>query len=144
MVAMCISSTSIQPTTGPYHLDGIPDDWQYQYFGAQNPEGAADQDPDADGQDDLMEFLARTIPTNSSSRLMFSISLLAGTGELEFTLFPGWTDRNYRIEWSTLAAPIQWFAADGEWTDQGNQLWKMLMPMPESDRRFYRLAVETQ
>jgi hypothetical protein len=128
--------------TGPYSLDGIPDAWQYQYFGAQNPAGAADQDPDADGQNNTMEFLARTIPTDSQSRLVLVISRLPNSGELEFSLFPGWSDRNYRLEQSTLTPPIGWQPSGGEWTDQGDGYWTMQIPNPETSRQFYRLAVE--
>jgi N-acetylneuraminic acid mutarotase len=130
--------------TGPYRLDGIPDDWQYQYFGEQNPDGAADQDPDADGQDNRMEFLARTVPTDPASRLVFTISWIEDSHELEFALFPGWPDRNYRLEWSSLETPIRWFQKEGAWVDQGNQPWKMRMPMTGSSRCFYRLAVDAK
>lgn len=128
--------------TGPYSLDGIPDDWQYQYFGEQNPEGGASQDPDGDGQDNLMEFLSKTIPTDSSSRLMFSISRLTTTDELQFTLFPAWDERHYRIEESSLSQPVQWFPMTGEWTDLGNRFWRLIKPRPLDNRRFYRLAIE--
>ena len=129
---------------GPYRLDGIPDDWQHQYFGAQNPAGAADQDPDGDGQDNMMEYLARTIPIDSSSRLVFSISYSAVAHELEFSVIPAWNDRIYRIDWSDLTSPVHWFPLDGEWVDEGGQRWSMIQSMPHSDRRFYRLAVTTK
>ncbi len=127
--------------TGPYSMDGIPDDWQYFYFGAQNPEGAADQDPDADGQDNRMEFLARTIPTDSQSRLILSISWLPATTELVFSLFPGWPDRTYQLQQSTLLSPIEWQPAGGEWSDLGNGHWSLRLPMPEFPSHFYRVAV---
>jgi hypothetical protein len=48
--------------TGPYRLDGLPDDWQYEHFGAQAPEGAADLDPDGDGLPNDAEFGLGTDP----------------------------------------------------------------------------------
>lgn len=127
--------------SGPYRLDGIPDDWQYQYFGAQNSAGAADQDPDADGQNNAMEFLARTSPVDPQSRLGFAIAWLPATRELEFSLVPGWPDRKYRLEQSTLSSPIVWQTVGENWTDQGSQPWTMRLPLPDDHKRFYRLAV---
>jgi hypothetical protein len=91
-----------------------------------------------------MEYLARTIPTDASSRLVFTISCSAGTHELEFTVFPAWSDRVYRIEWSDLSAPVEWLPLEGEWVGQDGMRWSMIQPMPDRERRFYRLAVEAQ
>ena len=42
--------------------------WQQQYFGCTAcPEAAEGADPDGDGQNNLAEFLAGTVPTNSAS-----------------------------------------------------------------------------
>jgi len=128
--------------TGPYSLDGIPDDWQYQYFGAQIPEGAADQDPDADGQDNMMEFLARTIPTDASSRLVFGISFLPASAELEFHVFPMWADRSYRLECSDLTPPVAWSPAGGIWTVMDDHHGWARIARPAFSRKFYRLALE--
>lgn len=50
--------------TGPYSLDGLPDDWQYAHFGAQVPEGAAGMDPDGDGLANDGEFGLGTDPND--------------------------------------------------------------------------------
>ncbi len=68
-------SSEVTPKTGGlYHFvvadttgDGIADAWKEQYFTADwqnDPDAAADQDPDNDGLTNLEEFLAGTIPTN--------------------------------------------------------------------------------
>jgi hypothetical protein len=54
--------------------------WQLQYFGCTNcPQAAATADPDGDGQNNLAEFLAGTIPTNSASALRITSLMRSGT-----------------------------------------------------------------
>ena len=54
--------------------------WQLQYFGCTNcPQAAPTADPDGDGQNNLAEFLAGTIPTNSSSVLRIKSLVRSGT-----------------------------------------------------------------
>jgi hypothetical protein len=54
---------------GIYASDGIPDLWQVQYFGTNNPEGVPSVDADGTGQNNLFKYLAGLDPTNSASVL---------------------------------------------------------------------------
>jgi len=54
---------------GIYASDGIPDSWQVQYFGTNNPEGIASADADGTGQNNLFKYLAGLNPTNPASVL---------------------------------------------------------------------------
>jgi hypothetical protein len=54
---------------GIYANDGIPDWWQVQYFGTNNPEGVASADADGTGQNNLFKYLAGLNPTNPASVL---------------------------------------------------------------------------
>jgi len=63
----CTSSMTGSATVS--QTDAFPC-WQLQYFGCTNcPQADAAADPDGDGQNNLSEFLAGTIPTNSASVL---------------------------------------------------------------------------
>jgi hypothetical protein len=54
--------------------------WQLQYFGCTNcPQADAAADPDGDGQNNMAEFLAGTIPTNSASVLRITSLVRSGT-----------------------------------------------------------------
>lgn len=48
--------------------DGLPDDWEQQYFGGQANPG---DDPDGDGMNNLAEYKAGTDPTDPNSRFAF-------------------------------------------------------------------------
>ena len=52
-----------------YAADGLSDLWQVGYFGEQNPLAAPGVDADSDGQDNLFEFLAGSVPVDPSSLL---------------------------------------------------------------------------
>ena len=74
--------------------NGLPDRWEQTYFGAI--QGAtATNDPDADGADNLSEWVAHTDPTNSKSRL--TISAIQRTLTATTLTFDGSQDRFYRI-----------------------------------------------
>ena len=63
---------------GSYAADGVGDDWQFQYFGLNNPNAAPLLDPDGDGQNNLFEFTAGLVPTNPLSRFLVSIAPVPG------------------------------------------------------------------
>ena len=53
--------------------------WRLQYFGCTNcPQAAANADPDGDGQNNMAEFLAGTVPTNSTSVLTITSVVRSG------------------------------------------------------------------
>jgi alpha-glucosidase len=69
---------SVQLFTGDSVGDGIPDWWRAQYFGGTtngaagnttNSLSCATCDPDGDGMNNLQEYLAGSVPTNSASFL---------------------------------------------------------------------------
>jgi subtilisin-like proprotein convertase family protein len=72
--------------------DGIPDAWRLQYFGSgttTNNRSCAACDPDGDGMNNLQEYLAGTVPTNSASS--FRITAIVRT------------NNDLRVTWQTVA-----------------------------------------
>jgi len=63
---------------GFYAGDGIDDAWQVQYFGLNNPKALAGMDPDGDGQNNLFEYIAGTVPSDSTSRFLLRIENVPG------------------------------------------------------------------
>jgi hypothetical protein len=53
----------------------LPDDWQVQYFGTNNPQGAPAGNPDGDTSNHLAEFAFGTDPTSGSAGV---ITVVAG------------------------------------------------------------------
>jgi hypothetical protein len=90
------------------NYDGLPDDWQARYWGANPadwPSGQADSD--GDGVSNLMEFLAGTNPRDAQSALKLSLSS---------------SPQGYRLNWNTQPGQVyQVQVADrlGAWSDYG-------------------------
>jgi hypothetical protein len=70
------------------------EDWQLQYFGStNNPAAAPGADPDGDGQDNMAEFVAGTVPTNSASSFRIrSIVPEANNLRITWSMGPGRTN----------------------------------------------------
>jgi hypothetical protein len=58
---------------GLYESDTLPDEWQRQYFGEDNPSALPEIDADGDGQNNLFESVAGTDPTDAGSRFDLKI-----------------------------------------------------------------------
>ncbi|WP_168433416.1 formylglycine-generating enzyme family protein [Pontiella sulfatireligans] len=73
-------------------LDGMDDDWETDFFGDLGQ--SATNDYDFDGQDNLSEYIAGTIPTNSAS--LFELYGEPG-GEGFVVHWPGASNRTYNV-----------------------------------------------
>jgi hypothetical protein len=99
---------------GPYVADGLPDDWQVQYFGPTNASGKGG--PNADysgtGQNNLFKYIAGLNPTDPNSRFTMKIAAVPGqSGQKNITFSPRFTDRTYTVKARTdLLAPGGWSA----------------------------------
>ena len=76
-------------------LDGMDDDWELRYFGNLNQ--TSTNDFDSDGQTDLEEYIAGTIPTNSAS--LFRLTTLADPSGLVIQ-WPSASNRTYNVYWT--------------------------------------------
>lgn len=83
------------PGTADADQDGLPDDWENQYFGGTDASGNGDAD--GDGANNIMEFLAGTIPTNPSSVLRLSAIYSGGNLSVQI---PSVNGREYRLHFS--------------------------------------------
>jgi hypothetical protein len=90
------------------NFDGLPDDWQAAYWGADPAAWPATaSDMDGDGASELQEFLAGTDPSDAQSVL--KVQILADPYGMQ-------------IEWNTqpgLLYQIQMSSDAGEWTNHG-------------------------
>ena len=129
---------------GPFAGDGLDDGWQQLWFSGDPASAQPTDDPDSDGQDNGLEFLAGTTPLDGSSFLQVRIAPepgQPGVQELFFTPFR--QDRTYTWEWSAgLLTPWQPVAGDPP------------SPLPTGEaratdeaateaRKFYRLQIES-
>ena len=115
---------TIPDNFGTYAGDGISDDWQFQYFGLNNPNAAPLLDPDFDGHDNRFEFTAGIDPTSALSVFNWRIDPVSGFPNQKKLIFsPRFGTRTYTVKTSpTLGIGAIWSTLTGGTTsDNGNE-----------------------
>lgn len=96
---------------GRYADDGLPDWWQVQYFGLDNPAAAPAADADGTGQNNLFKYVAGLNPTNPASRFELRLSSVAHRPSLTFS--PRYPDRTYEVQYRTNPASSAFSTLNG-------------------------------
>lgn len=128
---------------GIYAGDSLPDWWQVQYFGVNNPNAAPGTDLDGDGQDNFFEFTAGLVPTDSQSHFALRIEPVPGQPALRNLVFsPIIAGRTYSVEYRDALATPPWISLAGTTqTDNGDE--RTVTDTGASGlRKFYRVKVE--
>jgi hypothetical protein len=108
---------------GTYAGDGLADNWQFQYFGLDNPLAAPRFDTDGDGQDNAFEFAAGLVPTDPLSRFTLSIAPVPSQAAWkQLVLHPIVPGRGYTVLASLDPGQGSWIPLAGaSVADQGAQ-----------------------
>jgi hypothetical protein len=118
--------------------DGLPDQWQVQYFGSANsPDAAPGADPDRDGFTNAQEYLAGTLPNSAGSFLKLESVVPSVNGSsISFVAVAG---KTYTITTAT--------HLDGAWSRAGDVpaqattgMISVQIPEVPSSTRYYRLV----
>ena len=124
-----------------YAGDGLPDDWQVQYFGQEDPHAGPSLDPDGDGQDNGFEFTAGLVPTDGASRFLVRVIPVQGHPDWKQVVFePVVNGRNYVVKTSTDLSASSWAALTGIASDFGGQRTVTDTSATEG-RKFYRVEI---
>jgi len=127
---------------GLYAWDGLPDGWQQLYFGPNNPLAFPLADSDGDGQNNWMEYLAGTNPTDQFSKLDFAIQLVSNRVNcfrLAFT--PCSEGRLYTLLATTNLTHSRFLPAVNLFTNSPAQTGSFVVTNPVPQTRFFRLEV---
>ncbi len=124
---------------GSYAGDGLPDAWQVQYFGLNNPLAAPTADADGTGQDNLFKYNAGLDPTNPSSRFIVSLQSVTGQPGLKQIVFgPRYGTSTYTVQYSYDL--LNWNTLGGTVSDAGTQ--RTLTDIAAAGaRKFYRISI---
>lgn len=127
---------------GLYATDGLPDDWQAQYFGLENPAAAPHADPDGDGQNNTFEYVAGLVPIDPDSRFHLTLSPLIGPpAQPQLSFGPLVQDRTYTVSSSPDLTGDSWTTlSDSTTIDHGTER-TVTDTQATAVRRFYRVQI---
>ncbi len=127
---------------GSYAGDLIDDAWQVQYFGLNNPLGAATADADGTGQNNLFKFVAGLNPLDGSRFLVQAQPVAGQPGQKNIIFSPRFVDRTYVVQFSTdLTLANNWQnVASFSTSDNGAQRTVTDLAAG-SGHRFYRVMI---
>lgn len=127
------------PTGADADRDGLPDSWEFQFYGDVIAAGAT-ADEDGDGKTGLEEFLSNTNPKSSSSVLKVNSIILPGENTVRVSLNTSF-QRNYTLEKSTdLGLGDPWVAVAGPTIGIDGDL-TLVDSRAGDSRGFYRVMV---
>ena len=141
MLTMTVLDT-IADNFGSYAGDGLPDDFQVQFFGFDNPLAAPELDVDGDGQTNYFEWVAGLSPVNGAAR--FVTELHFQDGQMPVTFGPCLAGRTYTLFYSGNLSAGSWQPVPGAIVlpvDE-NGFCTVVDPSPGTDRRFYRVEIQ--
>jgi len=125
-----------------YAADGLPDAWQRQFFGLDNPLAAPLLDPDGDGQNNRFEHTAGIVPNDPLSRFLFRIEEVPGEPSHKQLVFsPTFPDRTYVVKSNTTLTDGTWEPLSSE-ADDNQQPERRITDMDASEtKKFYRVEI---
>lgn len=127
---------------GTYAGDGLPDSWQNQYFGLNNPNAAPSADFSGTGQNNLFKYFAGLNPTNPTSLFRLSIERVDGQSNRRTLIFaPRWDDRTYTPLFRTNLLTGTWQTlTNANTADNGSE--RTIIDLNASElRKFYRIQI---
>ena len=134
---------TIPDNFGSYAGDGLPDSWQHQYFGADNPLAAPTADATGTGQNNLFKYTAGLDPTDPTSRFITAVGPASptDTSAHTITISPRLPDRTYTIQYSTDLSASGWHTLTGATILDNGQTRTITDPDTTSLQKFYRVQV---
>ena len=122
---------------GIYANDGVPDTWQVQYFGQNNPLAAPTADASGTGQSNLFKYIAGLNPTDRNSRFVTTVGPVSGSHTITFS--PRLTDRTYIVQYSTNLT--NWQTLTSAATQDNGQTRTVTDLDNTTTRKFYRVVL---
>jgi len=136
---------TIPDNFGSYAGDGLADDWQFQFFGQDNPLAAPLLDPDGDDQNNAFEHTAGLNPTNPLSRFLVTIAPVPGQpAQKQISFEPVVPGRTYTVLTSPDLTTGSWEALTGGSTSDDGDQRSIIDPAAGAPRKFYQVEIEKQ
>lgn len=126
---------------GSYAGDGLPDDWQAQWFGINNPNAAPNADADGTGQNNLFKWIAGLNPLNRAVFSMAASPVPGQPGKMRFAFSPIVPGRSYTVQFNDTLLPGNWQTLTGYSQQDNGQTRTVTDNAAPGDHRFYRVQI---
>lgn len=127
---------------GAYAGDGLPDDWQAQYFGQNNPNAAPSKDADGTGQNNLFKYIAGLNPTDRNAVFRVAVDSVAGQPTQKQIVFgPVLADRTYTVVYKTNMTDSGWTPLTGASQNDNGQQRTVTDMSAGGKQKFYRVQI---
>lgn len=134
---------TIADNFGTYADDGLDDEWQFGFFGLDNPLAGPLLDPDGDGQNNAFEFTAGLVPTNALSFFSFSVGPDPDNpGQTQIVFDPIVFGRNYTVMTSPDLGAGSWNPLSGGTPSDDGNVRTVTDPAPGETATFYKVKIE--
>ena len=134
---------TIADNFGSYAGDGLADDWQFGFFGLNNPLAAPLLDPDGDDQNNAFEYTAGLIPTDAQSRFSLSVAPIPGQpGQKDIVFDPIVAGRTYTVMTSPDLSLDSWDPLTGATESDDGDERTVTDPAAGGSRKFYKVEIE--
>jgi hypothetical protein len=126
---------------GMYAGDNLPDSWQVQHFGEENPLAAPGVDVTGNGHTNFFAWLADLIPTDHHSVFRVAVEPGANASEKRIVYSPRRETRHYAVIQSESVTNGSWSVlTPASLIDQGEQRTET-DPNAGGGRKFYRVQI---
>jgi len=127
---------------GSYAGDGIPDDWQTQYFGQNNPNAAPNRDATGGGQTNFFKYVAGLNPTDHASVFHVNVQPVSGQpGQKQIVFSPVLSDRSYTVYYKTNLSDTTWTPLTGASQSDNAQERTVTDTSAAGKTKFYRVQI---
>jgi hypothetical protein len=133
---------TIPDNFGYYATDSLPDNWQVQYFGINNPKAGPNVDADGTGQTNLFKYVAGLDPIDPTSRFSVNIQAVSGqTGQMQIVFSPVVSGSTYTVVSKNNLGDASWVPlANSTQSDSGQQRTVTDLSFSGA-KKFYRVSV---
>lgn len=127
---------------GSYSGDGLPDWWQVQHFGTDNPDAAPGAKQPGSKENNLFKYTAGLDPTNPASYFHLDIARISNLADRVNIVFsPRLADRTYILEMRTNMLAGDFDPLSGGLTNDNGSVRVVTDPGASNTSRFYRIRI---
>ncbi len=127
---------------GLYAGDTLPDDWQVQFFGLENPSAAPGADTTGSGQTNFFKYTAGLDPTNPADVFTLAIEPVENEPAMRNLVFtPVFAGRTYAVEYTADLTSGVWLPLTGAPVGNYGLVRIVTDPAPAAAQVIYRVRI---